>query len=215
MVSLLLIILLSYIAGSFPAGIVLGRMIKGIDVREHGSKNMGATNVFRVLGAKIAIPVLLLDMLKGAIPVILFSQINLGDISAIDLHWLKIIAAFTAILGHIFSFWVKFKGGKGVATAAGAFFGLMPLEVGMAILLFLFVVIITRYVSLGSILAVFFLACSLFIEYSYLKVNIPRSYMILALMLLIMIIFTHRQNIVRLIKGTENKIGKKPEITNS
>ncbi len=210
MVSLLAIILLSYIAGSFPSGIVLGKIFKGIDVREYGSKNMGATNVFRVLGAKIAIPVLLLDMAKGAIPVLLFTRINFGDL-AMDMHWLKIIAAFCAVFGHVFSLWVKFKGGKGVATAGGVFFGMMPVEVGMAIFLFILVVTITRYVSLGSILATFFLFCSLVVEAAYLKSPIPKPYVILTLILLLMIIITHRQNIKRLVKGEENKIGSKPK----
>jgi glycerol-3-phosphate acyltransferase PlsY len=208
MISLLAIILLSYLAGSFPSGVVLGKAIKGIDVREHGSKNMGATNVLRVLGPKIAIPVLLLDMVKGAIAVILISRINFGDLM-IDLHWLKLIAGVAAIVGHIFSVWVKFKGGKGVATGAGVLFGLMPLEVGFAIILFTLVVTVTRYVSLGSILATIFILASLLAEIAYLGADIPKAYMVLAILLVILIISTHRQNIVRLIRGEEHKFGEK------
>ena len=208
MMTLLAIILLSYIAGSFPSGIVLGKALKGIDVREHGSKNMGATNVLRVLGPKIAIPVLLLDMIKGAVAVILFSHVNLGDL-AIDLHWLKLIAGVAAILGHIFSIWAKFKGGKGVATGAGVLFGLMPLEAGFAILLFILVVSVTRYVSLGSILATIFILVALLVEMAFLGVIIPKPYMVLAILLVILILFTHRQNIIRLIKGEENKFGRR------
>jgi glycerol-3-phosphate acyltransferase PlsY len=208
MITLLAIILVSYIVGSFPSGIVLGKALKGIDIREQGSKNMGATNVLRVLGPKVAIPVLLLDMIKGAVAVILFSHINLGDL-AMDLHWLKLIAGIAAIFGHIFSIWVKFKGGKGVATGAGVLFGLMPLEAGFAILLFILVVSVTRYVSLGSILATIFILVSLLAEIGYLGVIIPKPYMVLAILLVILILFTHRQNVGRLIRGEENKIGRK------
>ena len=208
MVTLLAIILFSYLAGSFPSGIVLGKAFKGIDVRQFGSKNMGATNVFRVLGAKIAIPVLLLDMIKGAVAVLLISRINLGDL-LMDPHWLKIIAGLAAMLGHIFSIWVRFKGGKGVATAAGVLFGLMPLEVGLGILLFIFVVAITRYVSLGSMLAAFFIFCSLLVEKAFLGMDIPKAYMILALLTVLIVIITHRQNIKRLVKGREHKLGER------
>ena len=208
MVSLLIIILLSYIAGSFPSGIVLGRILKGVDVREHGSKNMGATNVFRVLGAKIAIPVLLLDMIKGAIPVLIFAHINFGDL-ALDIYWLKIIAGLAATLGHVFSLWVRFKGGKGVATAAGVYFGMMPLEVGLAIFLFIIVVAITRYVSLGSILGVLFIFCAQILQITYLGIVIPKPYIIMTILLVLMIVITHRQNIKRLLKGEENKFGQK------
>jgi glycerol-3-phosphate acyltransferase PlsY len=208
MVTILVIILLSYLSGSLPSGIILGNLLKGVDVREHGSKNMGATNVFRVLGWKIAIPVLLLDMAKGAIPVLLFVHINLGDL-AMDMHWLRIIAGIAAILGHVFSVWVGFRGGKGVATAAGALFGLMPLEVGFAILLFILVVAKTRYVSLGSILGTTFILCSLLVQTAYLGIDVPKPYMILAILLTVLVLLTHRQNIRRLIKGEENKLGRK------
>lgn len=208
MITLLAIIFVSYLAGSFPSGIILGKAFKGIDVRGYGSKNMGATNVFRVLGAKIAIPVLLLDMIKGAIAVMVLSQINLGDL-LMDAHWLKIIAGLSAVLGHIFSVWVRFKGGKGVATAAGVLFGLMPLEVGFAILLFIFVVALTRYVSLGSMLAVVFILSSLLVEKGCLGIEIPKPYMILTILLVIIVFLTHRHNIKRLIQGKENKMGAK------
>lgn len=208
MVTLLAIILISYLVGSFPSGIVLGRALKGIDVRHYGSKNMGATNVFRVLGAKIAIPVLLLDMIKGAVAVMLISRINLGDL-LMDPHWLKIIAGLAAMLGHIFSIWVKFKGGKGVATAAGVLFGLMPLEVGFGIVLFILVVVITRYVSLGSMLAALFIFGSLLAEKALLGTNIPKAYMILAILTVLIVILTHRQNIKRLMHGEEHKLGDK------
>ncbi|MCP4581970.1 MAG: glycerol-3-phosphate 1-O-acyltransferase PlsY [candidate division Zixibacteria bacterium] len=210
MITLLTIIILSYLIGAFPSGIVLGRIFKGVDVRQHGSKNMGATNVFRVLGAKLAIPVLLLDMLKGTIAVVLIVHIDFGD-QSMPFHWLKIIAGLAAILGHVFPIWIKFKGGKGVATAAGVLFGLMMLEVGMAIVLFIIIVTLTRYVSLGSILGTIFIPCSLIAEQAYLGIKVHDSYMVLAFILAITVVVTHRQNIKRLIRGEENKFGRKKE----
>jgi len=208
MISLLAIILVSYLAGSFTSGIVLGKVFAGVDVREHGSKNLGATNVFRVLGPKIAIPVLLLDMAKGVVAVLVISHINFGDLS-MDLYWLKIIAGLSAISGHLFPVWLKFKGGKGVAAGGGVLFGLMPLEVGFGILLFAIIVLITRYVSLGSILATFFIFCALLAEKAYLMIDVPKPYMLLAFLLTAMVIYTHRTNITRLLKGEEHKIGAK------
>ncbi len=210
MITLLAIIIISYLVGAFPSGIILGKLFKGVDVRQHGSKNMGATNVFRVLGAKLAVPVLLLDILKGVIAVVLFTHINFGDLS-IPIHWLKIIAGLAAILGHVFPVWIGFKGGKGVATAAGVLLGLMPLEVGFAILLFVIIVSITRYVSLGSILGTIFVPCALIAEKLYLGFKVPDSYMVLALILAIAVLVTHRQNIKRLVKGEENKFGRKTD----
>jgi len=210
MITMLAIIIISYLVGAFPSGIVLGKLFKGVDVRQHGSKNMGATNVFRVLGAKLAIPVLLLDILKGTLTVVLFTHINFGDL-AMPLHWLKIIAGLAAILGHVFPVWIGFKGGKGVATAAGVLLGLMPLEVGFAILLFAIVVSLTRYVSLGSILGTLFIPCALIAEKLYLGVKIHDSYMVLAFILAITVLVTHRQNIKRLVRGEENKFGRKAD----
>lgn len=208
MITLLAIIIISYLVGAFPSGIVIGKLFKGVDVRQHGSKNMGATNVFRVLGAKLAIPVLLLDMLKGVLAAVLFAHINFGDL-ALSAHWLKIIAGLAAILGHVFPVWIGFKGGKGVATAAGVLLGLMPLEVGFAIGLFVIVVAITRFVSLGSILGALFVPCALIAEKLYLGLKVPDSYMVLAFILAITVVVTHRQNIKRLMRGEENKFGRK------
>jgi glycerol-3-phosphate acyltransferase PlsY len=169
---------------------------------------MGATNVFRILGPKIAIPVLTVDILKGVIATILISRIYFGDV-ALASYWLKIIAGLSAIIGHIFPIWISFKGGKGVATGAGVLLGLMPLEVGFACLLFVIVVILTRYVSLGSILASLFIFCALLAEKLYLKMFIPRAYILLSILLLLTVLITHRHNIKRLLKGQENKFGEK------
>lgn len=206
--TILAIVVVCYFIGSFPTGVVLGRAVGGVDIRALGSKTMGATNVFRVLGFKIAILVLIIDILKGVIATLFISRIFLGDI-ALASHWLKMIAGFSAIIGHIFPVWVGFKGGKGVGTAAGVLLALLPLEVGFALLLFIIIVALTRYISLGSILATFFILCALLAQKYYLGVSTPRPYMILSILLFITVLITHRQNIRRLLKGKENKFGEK------
>jgi len=208
MATLLAIIIISYLIGSFPTGIVFGLIFKGVDVRKYGSKTMGATNVMRVLGTKLAVTVLAIDILKGLIATLLISTLYFGDIT-MPLHWLKIIAGFSAIIGHIFPVWIGFKGGKGVATAAGVLLGLMPLEVGFGILLFILIVILTRYVSLGSILATIFIVIALFAEKYYLGVKVHDSYMVLSVLLAVTVLITHRQNTKRLFKGDENKLGQR------
>jgi len=212
MATLLAISILSYIIGSFPTGIIFGKLFKGVDVRQYGSKTMGATNVLRVLGARLGVTVLLVDILKGVIATLLIGGLNFGDI-AFAPHWLKIIAGLAAVIGHIFPAWVGFKGGKGVGTGAGVFIGLMPLEAGTALLFFLIIVILTRYVSLGSILATIYILTALLAEKFYLGMGIHDSYIVLALLLVVTVVITHRQNIGRLIRGEENKFGGKTKMS--
>ena len=208
MITLLSIILLSYLIGSFPTGFVFGKAIKGIDIRSIGSKSIGATNTGRLLGTKIAIIVLAFDILKGFLATALVSQINLGDLAMLP-EWIKIIAGLSAILGHIFPVWIGFKGGKGVGTGAGMLLGLIPLEMGFGFVLFIIVFALTRYISLGSILAAGFIFIALVVESRYLGLPIPQAYMIISAVLLITVLVTHRGNIRRLIRGQENKFGQK------
>ena len=208
MVTNLTVVLLSYLVGSFPTGIVFGRVFKGIDVRKYGSGGMGAANVFRVLGPKVAVPVLAVDILKGVVATVFISRVNLGDLT-IPSHWLQLIAGLAAIIGHVFPVWVGFKGGKGVGTGAGVILGLMPLETAFAVLLFAIVVALTKYVSLGSMLAAAFLPFALLVEKLCLGLDIPHAYVVLTLLLTVIVIVTHRQNILRLTRGEENKLGQK------
>ena len=195
------LILVAYILGSIPTSYILGKKIKGIDIRNFGSGNVGATNALRVLGTKFGILALILDMAKGAIPVFIGKYFGFSDI------WL-IAIALTAILGHIFTIFLKFKGGKGVATSAGVFIALTPAPIAIALLVFIIIVWITKYVSLGSILA----AITLFtVE---LIVNVRNGFQekeILALITVValFIIIKHKSNIQRLIAGNENKINFK------
>jgi len=207
MLSIFIIIISSYLLGSIPFGIIISRLWKGIDIREHGSKNPGATNVYRVIGPVPAIIVLLLDIAKGFFAVILLSQISIGT-PVLNPNSLKITAAVAVNLGHIFPVFASFKGGKGVATGLGAMIALAPLEVASALILFLIILITTRYVSLGSLSAALFILLALVFERYYFHKPVADELLIAVIVLNIFIFYTHRSNIKRLINGTENKFGQ-------
>jgi glycerol-3-phosphate acyltransferase PlsY len=189
----------SYLVGAIPTSYLVGRLFKGIDLREHGSKNLGATNLYRVLGWRYAVPVGLFDMAKGAVPVLLFAP----RVSSSELF--ALLCGVTAVVGHVFSAFVRFKGGKGVATAAGVMLGLAPAALGVALLVWLVLVYLTGYVSLGSIAAaaVFPLAVLLLerptrAEILWIDVALAAG-----------IVWLHRANIRRLLNGTENRFGRR------
>ncbi|MFH1336304.1 MAG: glycerol-3-phosphate acyltransferase, partial [Candidatus Zixiibacteriota bacterium] len=132
------IAILSYLTGSIPFGVIVGRLWKGIDIRDYGSKNMGFTNVYRVIGTLPAVIVLILDITKGMIAVLLLTRINLGP-EGLALINLKIIACILVIVGHVFPLFAGFRGGKGIATGLGALWSIIPIEVSMALFLFLII----------------------------------------------------------------------------
>jgi len=192
-------LLASYLLGAIPTSYLVSRIFAKIDLRQHGSGNLGATNLYRVLGWRYALPVALFDMAKGAIPVLAFAP----RVSGSALFALACGAA--AIAGHVFSVFVGFKGGKGVATAAGVMLGLTPLALGAAALVWAVLVRLTGYVSLGSIaaaallpLAVYFLERPVQPEVLWTTVAIAAG-----------VILLHRRNIERLLKGTENRFGRR------
>lgn len=187
----LIIIVSAYLAGSIPTGLLLGKAY-GVDVRREGSGNIGATNLYRTVGRKVGVITLIGDCLKGLLPVVLVKMSTLPpDFAA----WVGL----SAFLGHVFSLFLKFKGGKGVATALGVFLALAPMAVAIAIALFAGFMFAWRYVSLGSIsaaavmpLAVYFLGGS-------------RTAIIVTLLIAAIVIIRHLENIRRLISGTENR----------
>lgn len=192
-------LLASYLLGAIPTSYITARLLRGINLREHGSRNLGATNLYRVLGWKFAIPVGLFDAAKGAIPVLVFApQASSSELFAL-------ICGMTAVVGHVFSVFVGFKGGKGVATAAGVMLALTPAALGVSFAVWLAIVLISGYVSLGSIAsaAIFPLAVRL--------LDPPEQSAIwwLDIAMAAAIIWLHRANIVRLIKGTENRFGRR------
>ncbi len=202
------IFLLAYLLGSIPAAVWIGKIFYNIDVREHGSNNAGFTNAMRVLGLKAGIPVLLIDVAKGFFAVYLFGLFPDPIITEFTGQLFPILLGLLALLGHIFPVLAQFRGGKGVATGAGLLLGLYPLGAALALSTFLVILFISRYVSLGSIIAS--LSFPVWVILWYPGKNI--SLLVFSFFLTSVIIFTHRKNIGRLIKGNENRIyfRKKP-----
>jgi acyl phosphate:glycerol-3-phosphate acyltransferase len=198
-----ILIIASYILGSVPTAYIFGKFFKKIDIRDFGSGNVGATNALRVLGIKMGIVTLLIDILKGVAAVLLCKFI-LPESS--DL--MMIACGLAAIVGHIFTVFLKFKGGKGVATSAGVFAAICPIPFVITILVFVILVWITKYVSLGSIIG----ALVLFV--SELIINLNNSFaelekLVFVFIIALFIIIKHKANIKRLIAGSENKISFK------
>lgn len=192
----------AYLCGAFPTSYLAGKLLRGIDLREHGSKNLGATNVYRVMGLGIAVPVALIDILKGAVPVWLFAPALSDSLTT------ALLLGAMAIVGHVFSIFVGFKGGKGVATATGVMLGLVPAAIGVSIVVWLVTVAITRFVSLGSILGALVLAPAVWLLHADRRELVPFC----ALVALAIIVF-HRANIGRLRRGTESRVGRKSTAT--
>lgn len=217
-VSYILVALAAYLLGSIPTGYLVARA-RGIDIRAVGSGNIGATNAFRVLGKPAGTLVLLFDVAKGFVACgvgaklcIYFLNHSSGPHSTADLdstlldpEFNSIIAGIFAVLGHNFPCWLKFKGGKGIATTAGVYLALAPKAVGIALATWIIFTLLTRYVSVGSILAAVALAVSVWATQNNLLLGIVTT----ALSLLA--ILKHKKNIQRLLDGTENRIGGKTQ----
>ena len=206
--NLLIFGFIAYIIGSIPTAVWIGKSWHGIDIREHGSKNAGATNTFRILGKRAGIIVLVVDIVKGFIAVTLplcfinFKLFNFLLLSDIDLIVVQIFTAILAVLGHVFPIFAKFKGGKGVATSLGVIIGIHPPAAGICFLLFLIVFIVFNYVSLGAIIASISFPLVLF----YLFKETSIWLISFSIALSTAVILAHRKNIIRLINGQENKM---------
>jgi len=197
----LLFVALAYLLGSLPNGLYVAKM-KNVDIRNEGSKNTGATNVFRVMGAKFGIFVLILDALKGFLPLFLAEKFGIeGNI--------LVLIGVTAVIGHTFSPFLNFKGGKGVATSLGIFLYLTPVPMLITLLMFFIVVGISKYVSLGSVLASIMLPLLVLIMPVNEKLGNKWVVFLISALLGAYIIYKHRTNIERLKNGTENKFYKK------
>ena len=208
--------IIAYLIGAIPFGVIISKKIFGFDIRTKGSGNMGSTNISRILGTKWGIIVQILDILKGIIPVLLLANVigrnwnMFGEYSFLSLHILEIIVGLSAVIGHIFSCFVQFKGGKGINTALGMLIAIIPLETLFGIIIFTIVVGISGYVSLASMIAVSTLPITLLIHQNCLQFELDGyltlMYFILAFVVIVFI--KHSKNIVRLIKGKENKMEK-------
>jgi glycerol-3-phosphate acyltransferase PlsY len=192
------LILFAYFMGSIPTGVVLTKAFSKVDIRTQGSRNIGATNVYRTAGKKLGVLALLGDILKGVIPVVLAR-------GTLESHFWIGAVALVAFLGHIYPIFLKFKGGKGVATGLGIFLALSPLPTLLAAIVFVLVVFRWRYISLGSLTA-----AAAFVVFLALldphKIYIPFAFIVAAL-----IFYRHRENLERLMEGRENKFGVKKE----
>ncbi|MDI6786300.1 MAG: glycerol-3-phosphate 1-O-acyltransferase PlsY [bacterium] len=202
MPKIVMLFIFSYLLGAIPFGYLAGKLLKGIDIREYGSGNLGATNVYRTVGKITGIIVLLLDIGKGLLAVIVADSFALNGL-IINRELILIIAGLCAVMGHNWPLYLKFKGGKGVATSVGIFIGLAPVAMMICIGLFVIIVAIWRYISLGSIV----IALSLPLLMYYLNYGIHLT--TFSAMVGIFIILRHISNIKRLYLGTENKFGQK------
>ncbi len=191
---IILYLVLSYLFGAIPFGYIIAKVFKHVDIRTIGSGNTGATNVYRSISKSLGVLTLILDVLKGFIPVYLVSFIFP------DFQWMIISVAFVTIIGHTFTIFLSFKGGKGVATACGAFLAINPLAVLICFIAFVIVLAIFKYVSFASIVAALMLPISL-----YLLNSLPEI-VVFAGLISLLVIARHISNIKRLLNGTENKI---------
>ncbi len=216
-VRLVVVTILSYLVGSIPTAVIVSKRFFGFDIREKGSGNMGSTNAFRVLGAKWGILVQIVDTLKGVVAVTIVAYLFHGEEIPFpnstpfeDMTLVRIICGVTAVLGHIFSAFVGFKGGKGINTAAGILIGIAPVEVAVIAGLFLLTVAFSGYISLGSIVAALALPTTMIARYNIFGVNIEGYHTVIWFLvgLSLLVLYTHRVNIQRLMKGTESKFPK-------
>ena len=192
-----LLVLVAYLLGAIPTGYLAGRWTRGIDLREHGSGNLGATNTFRVLGARIAAPVMVVDVAKGFLPAALFPRWD----GSPDWGW-ALAYGGAAIVGHVFPVYMRFRGGKGVATAAGVFLAIAPKAVLPAVVAWLVILKLSRMVSLASITAAMTLIAGLLVAEDRVAV------LALGVGVAIFVIYAHRSNIGRIMRGEEHRFGR-------
>jgi glycerol-3-phosphate acyltransferase PlsY len=207
-IQLFLLLFLSYLTGSFPTSIILGKLVKGIDIREHGSGNAGGTNVFRVLGWKPALIVVIIDIFKGWLPTAIFATTLFRGQPISDVGVIQILCGFAAVLGHTYTIFAGFMGGKGIGTLAGILIALFPIAFPLCLVVFVLTLILTGYVSLGSIFATISLPIFLLVLPILGIEQSSLSLLIFALLVPWFAIYTHRSNIVRLREGTENRFEK-------
>jgi len=199
-VNVVLTAVFSYLIGAIPTAYIFGKLLKGIDIRQHGSGNVGATNAFRVLGKGPGIAVFVLDVLKGVLPVVLFGSLFQLDVNG------RIVAAVAAVVGHNWTCFLQFKGGKGIATTLGVLLGLtialpaIRLAVILCVLSWFLCFIITAYISVSSILAAVLLPILMVV------VDAPFSMTLLSVLFCLFVVFRHRPNIQRLLIGQEPKV---------
>lgn len=202
MTYIIISILIAYLLGSIPTAVWVGKIFYGTDVREHGSKNSGATNTFRVLGKKPGIIVLVTDIIKGWAAVFVMSFYSVYEPGSDAIINFKLGLGIAAILGHVFPLFAQFNGGKGVATSLGVLIALHLPTAAVCLTVFLVIFLISKYVSLGAILAAIAFPC---VAVFIFKINTV-SFVVFSILMAVVVLLTHRKNIERLLNREENKM---------
>ena len=218
MLPLSAVIVLSYLVGSIPTSIIISKLSHDIDIRHHGSGNAGGTNVFRVLGWKLGITVVLIDVLKGYVATILVPKLMYGPMPFTnltpfdDITIIRIIAGCAAILGHVWTAFGGFRGEKGMATAGGVLVSLAPIELLVTLSVFLAVIAYSRYVSLGSVSAAITFPLAMLARHNIFHANLYGYHTLIffSIGISLLLIYTHRANIQRLLAGTESRLAQSP-----
>ena len=195
---------IAYLLGAFPTAVLVGRLVGGIDIRDHGSRNAGATNVWRVLGWRAGLVVLGVDLAKGALAAAGVSRLPLGS-AGVNRDLLPLLCGLAAVLGHSFPVYTRFRGGKGVATGAGMLFAVAPVPSGIALGVFTLAVVATGYVSLGSLLGAIAVPLAVVLLERYALARYPTPLLVLTAAFAVFLLIMHRRNLVRLIQGTERR----------
>jgi glycerol-3-phosphate acyltransferase PlsY len=195
----LLLIIFSYLLGSISFGYLIAKTLKGVDIRKFGSGNAGATNISRLMGFKFAIIVLILDAFKGLLAIIIPSYLGSET-------WVTLLCGLAVIIGHNWPVFFAFKGGRGAATTLGVFLGLAPIPTLVVFCLFIAIILISRYVSLGTIVAAVLIPLTMYL------LSYPLNYFIFGLSVCFILLWRHYPNIKRLLQGRESKLGDKVKI---
>lgn len=216
MMPLALVVVLSYFVGSFPTSIIVTKIVRGLDIRDHGSGNAGGTNVMRLLGYKMGIFVIAIDILKGYIATMIVTKLMYGPFPFpnatpfTDVTLVRIIAGCMAILGHVWTAFGGFRGGKGIATAGGVLLGLATIEALIALGVFSVMVLLFRYISLGSISAAVAFPLTMFFRHNLFHAELQgyNTLIFFSIGISLLLLYTHRANIRRLLDGTEHRFSR-------
>jgi glycerol-3-phosphate acyltransferase PlsY len=214
MLPLAFVILVGYLVGSIPTSIIVTKIKEGVDIRDHGSGNAGGTNVIRVLGLRYGLIVIAVDIFKGYVatmfvPMLMYGPIPFANRTPFDdFTVVQLICGSAAILGHVWTVFGGFRGGKGMATAGGMLLGMAPVEILVSIVVFSIVLILSRYVSLGSLSAAVAFPLTMFLRENIFHVEVEgySTLIFFSIGISLLLIYTHRANITRLLKGTENRL---------
>jgi glycerol-3-phosphate acyltransferase PlsY len=204
----IILLVLSYLTGSIPTSIIVSRIAKNIDIRDHGSGNAGATNVYRILGWKYALIVLLLDIFKAWLPTAIYATTIFQYISILGIGFMQILCGSFAVIGHTYPIFARFKGGKGVGPLIGVLLALFPIAFPLCLIVAIAIIVTTGYVSLGSIFAAISLPIFILILPVLGIISPNLSLVVFSLLVPWFVIYTHRSNISRIRNGTENRFDK-------